>query len=141
MTELNTQASAKPKIMLVDDETHNLDLLYRTFRRQFQIFKAENAINALEILAQEGEMAVIISDQFMPQMNGIEFLEKTLTPFPHTIRILLSGLGEDELEGGSQAIRQANIFKVITKPCNVDELKTLVQEAIEIYQSAKQKNQ
>ena len=82
----------KPKLMVVDDEPENLDLLYRTFRRQFQIFKADGPIGALEMLDREGEMAVIISDQLMPQMNGIEFLSTTIDRFPDTIRILLSGL-------------------------------------------------
>lgn len=139
MTDLTSQASVKPKIMLVDDETHNLDLLYRTFRRQFQIFKAESGVSALEILSQEGEMAVIISDQFMPEMNGIEFLSKTIESFPDTIRILLSGLSEEEMEGGAEKVKEANVYKVITKPCNVDELKIVVQQAIEIYDNAKQK--
>lgn len=139
MADLTSQASVKPKIMLVDDETHNLDLLYRTFRRQFQIFKAESGVSALEILSQEGEMAVIISDQFMPEMNGIEFLSKTIESFPDTIRILLSGLSEEEMEGGAEKVKEANVYKVITKPCNVDELKIVVQQAIEIYDNAKQK--
>lgn len=126
--------------MLVDDETHNLDLLYRTFRRQFQIFKAENGIIALEMLEKEGEMAVIISDQYMPEMNGVEFLSKTIERFPTTVRILLSGLGEEEMEGSADAIEKAQLFKVITKPFNTEALKNLVQEAIQIYQTSQQNN-
>lgn len=63
----------KLKLMVVDDELDNLDLLYRTFRRDFQVYKANHALSALEILDKEGEMAVIISDQRMPEMNGTEF--------------------------------------------------------------------
>ena len=58
--------SEKPKLMVVDDEPNNLDLLYRTFRREFQVFRAESASLGIEILEKEGEMAVIISDQSMP---------------------------------------------------------------------------
>lgn len=131
--------SEKPKLMVVDDEPENLDLLYRTFRRQFQIFKADGPIGALEMLDREGEMAVIISDQLMPQMNGIDFLSSTIERFPDTIRILLSGLGE-EMDGLADKKKKAKIFKLITKPCNIDELKAVVQEAAEIYQAAKLKN-
>jgi len=52
----------KPKMLVVDDEPDNLDLLYRTFRRDFNVLKAESGIRALELLAVEGEVAVIISD-------------------------------------------------------------------------------
>ncbi|MDP8964832.1 MAG: response regulator, partial [Cyanobacteriota bacterium] len=82
---------SKLKLMVVDDEPDNLDLLYRTFRREFRVFKADGAMKALELLDKEGEMAVIISDQRMPQMNGTEFLSKTVDRFPETIRILITG--------------------------------------------------
>ncbi len=68
----------KLKLLVVDDETDNLDLLYRTFRRDFQVYKAESAPKALEILDEYGEMGIIISDQRMPEMNGTEFLSKTV---------------------------------------------------------------
>lgn len=126
----------KPKLMVVDDEPENLDLMYRTFRRQFQIFKAESPAIALETLDREGEMAVIISDHLMPQMTGVEFLTSTIERFPHTIRILLSGLGE-EMDGLGENMKKAQVFKLITKPCNIDELKAVVQEATEKYQAAK----
>ena len=63
--------------MVVDDEPNNLDLLYRTFRREFKVIKAESATSAMEIIEAEGEMAIIISDQSMPDMTGIQFLRKT----------------------------------------------------------------
>ncbi|MEY3333228.1 MAG: hypothetical protein RLZZ176_1528 [Cyanobacteriota bacterium] len=62
----------KLKLMVVDDELDNLDLLYRTFWREFKVYKANNAHEALDILDKEGEMSVIISDQRMPNMNGSE---------------------------------------------------------------------
>ncbi|HAT16026.1 MAG TPA: fused response regulator/phosphatase, partial [Microcoleaceae bacterium UBA11344] len=61
---------SKLKLMVVDDEPDNLDLLYRTFRRDFQVYKADSALSALQVLDEQGEMAVIISDQRMPEMNG-----------------------------------------------------------------------
>lgn len=133
-----TQASdPKPRLMVVDDETDNLDLLYRTFRRDFHVFKAESALAALQILNQEEEMAIIISDQRMPRMNGTEFLSRAAEQFPDTIRILLTGYTDvEDLVG---AINAGKVFKYITKPWNPDELKTIVQQAADTYRVLKQR--
>lgn len=104
----------KLRLMVVDDEPDNLDLLYRTFRRDFQVYKASNALTALEILDKEGEMAVIISDQRMPDMNGTELLSRTVERFPDTIRILLTGF--TDVEDLVEAINSGQVFKYITKP-------------------------
>jgi len=124
MTETKVE---KLKLMVVDDEPDNLDLLYRTFRRDFQVYKANHARKALEILAQEGEMAVIISDQRMPEMNGTEFLSLTVEKFPDTIRILLTGF--TDVEDLVEAINSGQVFKYITKPWNPERLKNLVEQA------------
>lgn len=123
----------KLKLMIVDDETNNLDLLYRTFRRQFQVFRADSAAQALEILDNEGEMAVIISDQSMPEMTGVELFGKTCSSFPNTIRILLTGYSEDQIEEEVDGIKEANIFKCITKPFSPKELQAVVEESVALY--------
>ena len=127
----------KLKLMVVDDEPDNLDLLYRTFRRDFEVFKANSGLNALKTLDQEGEMAIIISDQRMPGMNGTEFLSKTVDRFPDTIRIVLTGY--TDVEDLVEAINTGKVFKYITKPWMPDELKTVVQQAAETYQVLKQR--
>jgi serine phosphatase RsbU (regulator of sigma subunit)/FixJ family two-component response regulator len=133
-----TQAGRnKLKLMVVDDELDNLDLLYRTFRRDFTVFKADSAIAALGILEQEGEMAIIISDQRMPVMNGTEFLSKTVEHFPETIRILLTGY--TDVEDLVDAINSGQVFKYITKPWNPENLKSVVQQASETYNYTKQR--
>ncbi len=125
------------KLMVVDDEADNLDLLYRTFRRDFAVFKAESGFEALRVLEQQGEMAVIISDQRMPRMNGTEFLSRTVERFPDTIRILLTGYTDvEDLVG---AINAGQVFKYITKPWNSTDLKTTVMQAAEIYRVVKQR--
>ena len=129
--------SEKPKLMVVDDEPNNLDLLYRTFRREFQVFRAESASLGIEILEKEGEMAVIISDQSMPDMTGIQFLIKTRESFPDTIRILLSGYEQEEINSVENDIQQADIFKCVTKPFSPQELKDVLQECLEIYKTKK----
>ena len=133
----NLKMSEKLKLMVVDDEPNNLDLLYRTFRRQFKVFRAESASVAMEIIEAEGEMAVIISDQSMPDMTGLQFLRKTKENFPDTIRILLSGYAEEQIKDGFDQIEQADIFKCVAKPCSPDELKDVVKESVEVYNTKK----
>ncbi|MCL1474727.1 SpoIIE family protein phosphatase [Argonema antarcticum] len=128
---------SKLKLMVVDDEPDNLDLLYRTFRRDFQVHKAESGPSALNVLEKEGEMAVIISDQRMPQMNGTEFLGRTVELFPDTIRILLTGY--TDVEDLVEAINSGQVFKYITKPWNPAELKGVVQQASETYHVLKRR--
>jgi DNA-binding NtrC family response regulator len=132
--------SKKLKLLVVDDEVENLDLLYRTFRREFQVIKVDSPLDALEILDGEAEVAVIISDQSMPEMSGVELFGKTTDRFPDTIRILLTGYTEDSLDEGAEAIEGARIFKCITKPFDTEELKAVVQQGVEVYQTARANN-
>ena len=129
----------KPKMLVVDDEPDNLDLLYRTFRRDFSVLKAESGIKALEILALEGEVAVIISDQRMPEMKGTEFLRKTLPQFPNTVRIILTGF--TDIEDLVEAINSGQVYKYITKPWDPSELKGVVEKAAQTYEVLNQRTE
>ncbi|NJK38865.1 MAG: response regulator [Oscillatoriales cyanobacterium RM2_1_1] len=125
----------KPRLMIVDDEPDNLDLIYRTFRRQFQVIKANSPAQAIELLETEGEVALVISDQSMPEMTGIELLEKVKARFPKTICILLTGYSEEALEREASALGMAHIFRCISKPWDVEEFKLVVQQAVDAYHS------
>ena len=129
----------KQKILVVDDEPDNLDLLYRTFRRDFNVLKADSGVNALQVLAAEGEVAVIISDQRMPEMKGTEFLSKTLPQFPDTVRIILTGF--TDIEDLVEAINAGQVYKYITKPWDPSELKAVVQRAAYTYDLLKQRTE
>jgi CheY-like chemotaxis protein len=135
--QLTTEAPQKPKMLVVDDEPDNLDLLYRTFRRDFEVLRAESGVVALEILAVEGEVAVIISDQRMPEMKGTEFLSRTVPQFPNTIRIILTGF--TDVEDLVDAINSGQVYKYITKPWDPTELKAVVSHAVEAYELVKQR--
>ncbi|MGJ3253241.1 MAG: SpoIIE family protein phosphatase [Elainellaceae cyanobacterium] len=125
----------KLKLLVVDDESDNLDLLYRTFRRHFVVFRAASGPEALQILEQHGEMAIIISDQRMPMMKGTEFLSRTVEAFPDTIRIVLTGYTDvEDLVG---AINTGKVFKYVTKPWNPDALQSMVLQASETYRVIK----
>lgn len=132
---MSLERPKKPKMLVVDDEPDNLDLLYRTFRRDFQVLRAESGVAALRVLATEGEVAVIISDQRMPEMKGTEFLSKTVPQFPDTMRIILTGF--TDVEDLVEAINSGQVYKYITKPWDPTELKQVVQRAAETYELLK----
>lgn len=136
---MSLERPKKPKMLVVDDEPDNLDLLYRTFRRDFNVLRAESGMVALEILAAEGEVAVIISDQRMPEMKGTEFLSKTVPQFPDTMRIILTGF--TDVEDLVEAINSGQVYKYITKPWDPNELKLVVQRAAETYELLKQRTE
>lgn len=129
----------KPKVLVVDDEQDNLDLLYRTFRKEFTVFRADGGMKALEILQQEGEMAAIISDQRMPEMNGTEFLSRTVSDFPDTMRIVLTGY--TDITDLIDAINSGQVHKYITKPWEPEQLKSVVKEATHSYDLLKQRSE
>lgn len=129
----------KAKMLVVDDEPDNLDLLYRTFRRDFNVLKAESGVHALQLLSEEGEVAVIISDQRMPEMKGTEFLSRTVPKFPDTMRIILTGF--TDVEDLVEAINSGQVYKYITKPWDPNELKAVVQRAAETYELLKQRTE
>ena len=131
-TKLPAKSSlVKPTILVVDDEPDNLDLLYRTFYRQFKVLRAEGGREALALLEQEGEVAVIISDQRMPYMSGTEFLSLTAIKYPDTIRIILTGY--TDVEDLVEAINSGKVFKYVTKPWDDVELKTVVQQGVDTH--------
>ncbi|MEG3895027.1 MULTISPECIES: response regulator [unclassified Microcoleus] len=128
---MNSQQNPKLKILIVDDEPDNLDLLYRTFHRDYKVLRAESGPAALEILAKQGEVAVIISDQRMPKMSGTEFLSLTAAQYPDVIRIILTGY--TDVEDLVEAINAGKVFKYVTKPWDAQELKTLVSQAVDTH--------
>ncbi len=136
---MSVERPKKAKMLVVDDEPDNLDLLYRTFRRDFTVLKAESGVHALQVLEAEGEVAVIISDQRMPEMKGTEFLSRTVPQFPDTMRIILTGF--TDVEDLVEAINSGQVYKYITKPWNPDELKAVVQRAAETYELLKQRTE
>lgn len=138
MTAMLNRAK-KPRMLVVDDEPDNLDLLYRTFRREFQVLRADCGAAALKLLSSEGEVAVIISDQRMPEMKGTEFLSKTVPQFPDTVRIILTGF--TDVEDLVDAINAGQVYRYITKPWDPEELKGVVQRAAETYDLLKQRSE
>lgn len=122
---------ATDSLLIVDDEANILSALTRLFRRDgYQVFRAEGGSAALEILA-EHEIGVIISDQRMPNMTGVQFLSKARENWPDTVRIMLSGY--TELSSVTDSVNQGAIHKFLTKPWDDDAMRETVREAFQLY--------
>ena len=119
-------------LLLVDDEENILSSLTRLFRREgYTIYRANSGKEGIEIL-KEHEIGVIVSDQRMPEMTGVEFLSKVKSTHPDIIRIVLSGY--TELKSITEAINEGAIYKFLTKPWDDELLKKNVAEAFEHYE-------
>lgn len=116
-------------LLLVDDEESILSSLKRVFRRDnYRILTATGGAMALELLASE-PVDVIVSDQRMPGMTGIEFLREAKRLYPDTVRITLSGY--TDLETIIQAVNEGSVYKFLTKPWEDDLLREHVAKAFE----------
>jgi response regulator RpfG family c-di-GMP phosphodiesterase len=123
-------------ILYVDDEVHNLNAFKASFRRNFNVFTAESAKDAIAILSQQ-EINIIITDQRMPVMTGIEFLESIIPNYPDPMRILLTGYAD--INAVIDAINKGQVYLYITKPWLDEELKINIERAFEVY-SLRRKN-
>ena len=118
----------KYELLLVDDELANLQKLQRTFMAEYNVHLAQSGQEALEIL-QSSPIDAIITDQKMPGMTGIEFLEISQKSFPNLVRIVLTGFTEvDDLIA---AINTGKVHKYITKPWEPDDVRVAVRDALE----------
>ncbi len=122
------ETPAKPKILVVDDESVNRELLERVLTSRYQVYSADGAISALSILEQESDIEVIISDQNMPQIMGTEFLAKVAESQPDTIRILMTA--RTDTRDLIEAINTSKIFKFIPKPFKRENLLSIVEQAV-----------
>jgi putative two-component system response regulator len=122
------------KILIVDDEAANLRLLERLFRREYQVISATSGAEALELLKLH-DVALIISDQRMPSMTGIEFLKRAAEMRPHTVRIILTGY--TDVNSLVEAINSGVVYKYVTKPWVNEDLQQTVVRALEHYETIK----
>jgi response regulator RpfG family c-di-GMP phosphodiesterase len=120
----------KISILYVDDEENNLISFKATFRLKYKVFTAISGSDAIKILG-DNLIHVIITDQRMPNMTGVEFLEKIIDDFPDPIRILLTGF--TDMNAVVDAINKGKIFHYLTKPWNEEELDKTIERAHDIY--------
>lgn len=120
----------KYSILYVDDEEINLRVFKSTFEDEFEVFTAISGEDGLKIF-QENKIDLIITDQRMPEMTGVEFLKRVLEHNPEPNRILLTGFSD--IDALSSAVNDGKIYQYINKPWDESELKPVIYQALESY--------
>ncbi|MEO1258476.1 MAG: response regulator [Bacteroidota bacterium] len=117
----------KYHILYVDDEADNLLAFRSVFRRYFNIHTAINGQEAIQLL-KEKPFHLLLSDQRMPNMTGIELCENVMQNYPKMVRMIITGYSE--MKPINEAIEKGKISKYITKPWNIHELKSEIENAL-----------
>jgi two-component system NtrC family sensor kinase len=117
-------------VLYVDDEPDNLRIFELTLRREFTILTATSAEEGLRLL-NENPVAVVLSDQRMPEVTGVEFLARVRDLDPKTIRMLVTAYGDVEILG--EAINDGSIYRYIPKPWEPEDMRLTLRRAIESY--------
>ena len=119
---------SRPKhcLLIVDDEPNVCDSVHDLLRREFRVLKAHSAEEGYQIMQQE-EVHIVMSDQRMPQISGVELLTKLKARYPQAIRMLFTGFAD--LESIIAAINQGHIFQFLRKPWQPEDLLSAVRQA------------
>lgn len=128
-------STARSKILVIDDEPANLRLLQRVLGDEYETLAAQSGPEGLEILGKE-DICLIITDQRMPGMSGVEVLEASLKIRPDCIKILLTGY--TDIQALIDAINSGNVYKYIQKPWDSEDLKLTVRRAVEAFELRRQ---
>ena len=124
------RAAGSYSILIVDDEEGILESLELTLADEYRVFTAKNAQEGLEVLERE-KIALVIADQVLPGMTGVEFLEKVIERNPTAIRMMLTGYAD--VASLVRAVNEGRIYRYVAKPWDPDELRLNVRRALESY--------
>jgi DNA-binding NtrC family response regulator len=129
---------SKPPILIVDDEPEILFSLRGLLRLQFEVQTATSGEEALRIL-RERPVHVIMTDQRMPEMTGVELLRRAQGACPEAIRMIFTGYSD--IKAVIDAINEGQIFRYITKPWDPDELIAVLRSACDEYERIAERRQ
>jgi putative two-component system response regulator len=135
---MNQEPTTSYKIMVVDDDLSNLRLLERLFRQDYQVVSAASGMEALKLLEQH-DVAVIITDQRMPDISGLELLKRTAESRPFMVRIILTGY--TDVESLVDSINCGYVYKFLTKPLKNYDLRLTVTRALEHHEAIKSRHE
>ncbi|HEX2485812.1 MAG TPA: sigma-54 dependent transcriptional regulator, partial [Myxococcota bacterium] len=124
------EAARRYGILVVDDEEAIVESIAMTLEDDYRVFTALSGKQGLEILERE-EIALVIVDQVMPDMSGVEFLEKVVERRPHTVRMMLTGYAD--ITSIVRAINDGRIYRYIQKPWEPESLRIDVRRALEAH--------
>ena len=117
----------RPVVLVVDDEVHMRELMVRTLRRSFEVVSAGSVADALSLLAAR-PVDVVLTDERMPEANGIELLTHVARESPRTLRIMITAFADTDLM--LKAINDGHVHRFVVKPFRPVELLSLLEEAI-----------
>jgi class 3 adenylate cyclase len=123
-------AIEKFPILYVDDEEHNLISFEATFRKEYAVHTATNGEDGIAIM-RDNDIKLVITDQRMPEMTGIQFIEKIAPEYPDTIRMILTGFSDIGVI--IEAINSGKVFRYITKPWDENELRMTIENAKQLF--------
>ncbi|TMB44034.1 MAG: response regulator [Deltaproteobacteria bacterium] len=117
-------------LLVVDDEPDVCDSVHDLLRLEFEVLKARSADEGYRLM-QENEVHIIMTDQRMPKVSGVELLTNVRARYPHAVRILFTGYAD--VEAVIAAINQGRIFRFLSKPWQPEEIEGAVREAAAEY--------
>jgi serine phosphatase RsbU (regulator of sigma subunit) len=123
-------------ILVVDDEPANLQKLRRTFVNRYSVLSASSGGEALDLVQKNGDIAVIVADQRMPDMSGVDLLQRSLDLLPDAIRIILTGFIDADVL--MEAINSCKVYRYIVKPWDPPDLLMTVERGLEAHRLAKE---
>ncbi len=121
------------RVLIVDDDLNLLASLKRRLGRRFEVSTAPSGEEGLALLQESGPFAVVISDQRMKQMDGIQFLTLVRQLHPSCVRMMLTG--NVDLKTAIKAINEAGAFRFLTKPCAVEDLVVAIEDGLKAHGS------
>jgi DNA-binding NtrC family response regulator len=121
----------KYTLLVVDDEQDVCDSVYDLLRRKFNVLKARGAAEGTRLL-QENEVHIVMTDQRMPQITGVDLLKSVRAKHPRAVRMLFTGYAD--LESIVAAINQGHIFQFLKKPWRAEDLEAAVCSAADEYE-------
>ena len=125
---------ARTRILVVDDEEAILETMTFTFEDDYDVLTSASPREALALLDQNAPVAVVISDQRMPEMTGVELLAAVYARHPNTVRVILTGFADMDATIG--AINAGHVYAYVTKPWEPDQLKQVVRRGVEHHRLA-----
>jgi YesN/AraC family two-component response regulator len=122
--------AAQRRLLIVDDEPDMLDFLERVFRHEYTVLRAQSGEEAIEVLASV-PVDILITDQKMPRMTGVQLLERVKDKYPSLIKVLVSGY--TDVPDIHQAVERCRIHQYVVKPVDSERLKEAVREACDAH--------
>ncbi len=119
------------KILFVDDDKNILSYFKRRFYKKFETLLCDDPIKGIEIVKKIKNIAVVISDMKMPNMDGISFLKEVKKLSPNSVRVLFTGYAD--LDNAILAVNKGSVFKFLTKPCDDKIFEDVIQQCVKQY--------